>query len=208
MKLLIATHNPGKFQEIAAGLSGIPIKLVSLRDLGIRDEVEETGKTHEENAFLKASYFGGKTGLSVLAEDSGVYVDAFPGELGVETRRFRGLHSADDKTWVETFLYAMESVPDRKRGAKFVCYACLLWQGEPLYFSGETHGKITKKLEAPLSPGIPLSSCFKPDGFSKVYANLEVEEKNQISHRGKAIAKARQFLIAQLSAKQPRFYTS
>lgn len=197
--LLVATHNPGKFGEIREVLEELPLKILSLNDLQIFDEVEETGATHEENALLKAQYFYNLTKLTTLGEDAGIYVDAFPGELGVQTRRFRDLHSASDEEWVKFFLKEMENVPDGKRGARFVCHAVLMFRGEPFYFKGETHGVMTRKLEAPIRPGIPLSSCFKPDGCDKVYAALTVEEKNRISHRGKAIVSVGDFLRPYLS---------
>ncbi len=193
-KLLIATHNPGKFHEITEILEELPLKLVSLNDLGIFDDVEETGETHEENALLKASYFYNIAKLPTLAEDSGIYVDAFPGELGVKTRRFRELHAASDEKWVQYFLKEMEAIPDGERGAQFVCHAVLMLDDEPFYFHGETSGVITRSLEAPIIPGIPISSCFRPNGFDKVYAFLTTEEKNNVSHRGKAMAGVRDFL--------------
>ena len=185
--LLIATKNPGKFAEISEVLGSLPIKLLSLKDLNLKDEVEEHGLTHEENAILKAQYFFEKTGLPTLGEDSGIHVDAFPGELGVQTRRWGGLEKATDEGWIAYFLEQMQKVPDDKRGAKFVCFAALILGRKnkfaiapfetPSIFSGETRGIITKNLEAPLKHGIPISSCFKPEGFYKVYAALTVEEK-------------------------------
>lgn len=194
MNLLIATKNPGKFSEIQEVLGALPLKLISLRELGIEDEVEETGKTHEENAILKAKYFFEKTGLPTLGEDSGIYVDAFPGELGVQTRRWENLHHASDAQWVEYFLKKMAPLPPEKRGAKFVCFAALVWRGDTRIFSGETRGMITQTLEAPIKAGIPISSCFCPEGFKKVYAALTVEEKNGVSHRGKAMHEVLTFL--------------
>lgn len=195
-QLLVATRNPGKFSEISEVLGTLPLKLLSLRDLGEMKDIEETGKTHEENAILKARYFFEKTGLPTLGEDSGIYVDAFPGELGVQTRRWENLHHATDKEWIEYFLKKMENIPPKKRGAKFVCFAALILPQDqkPHIFSGETHGIITKTLEAPLRDGIPISSCFRPQGFHKVYAALSIEEKNRVSHRGKAMHAAKKFL--------------
>lgn len=198
MKLLVATKNPGKFSEIAEVLGSLTVELLSLRDLGLNDEVEEHGDTHESNAVLKARFFYKKTNLPTLGEDSGIYVDAFPGELGVATRRWEGLHHATDKEWVEYFLKKMEEVPAEKRTAKFVCVAALIFDNtsfeKPHIFSGETHGVITPQLEAPLKTGIPISSCFRPVGCQKVYAALSVEEKNRVSHRGKAMRKLFEFL--------------
>ena len=203
MELLIATKNPGKFREICETLHSLPISLVSLADIGLNDEVEERGKSHKENAVLKARYFFEKTKLPTLGEDSGIHVDAFPGELGVQTRRWGGLGKASDEEWIKFFLKKMENLAPEKRGAKFVCFAALIFGREgdasaetPAIFSGETRGIITKTLEAPLKHGIPISSCFKPEGFDKVYAALTVEEKNRVSHRGKAVHQVRDFLMS------------
>ncbi len=201
--LLIATKNPGKFSEISEVLGGLQIKLLSLADMGLQDEVEEHGVTHEENAILKARYFFKKTGLPTLGEDSGIYVDAFPDALGVQTRRWGGLDKATDEEWIKYFLEQMKDVPDEKRGAKFVCFAALIFDKasakKPAIFSGETRGIITKNLEAPLKHGIPISSCFKPEGFDKVYAALTAEEKNRVSHRGKAMYAVKNFLTTILT---------
>lgn len=196
--LLIATKNPGKFQEISEVLRVLPLRLVSLADFGISDDVIETGQTHGENAALKARFYFEKTSLPTLAEDSGIYVDAFPGELGVQTRRWEGLHHATDKEWIEYFLERMVPVSEEKRGAKFVCHAALIFTADdfaqPKIFIGETRGVITKNLEAPLKEGIPISSCFRPEGFLKVYAALSIAEKNRVSHRGKAMHAVVEFL--------------
>jgi XTP/dITP diphosphohydrolase len=211
MKILIATKNPGKAFEINEILHNMGVELITLSDLGVDDEVEEHGDTHEKNAFLKAQYFFEKTGLPTLGEDSGVYVDAFPGELGVKTRRFRDMHAATDEEWIEHFMAEMDGVPDSRRTARFVSVACFVdavdvsaevdaayggngTGGEPRYFRGECPGFITHKLEAPLKAGIPLSSCFRPEGLDKVYSALTPEEKSQIGHRGRAMVQFRKFL--------------
>ena len=198
MKLLIATKNAGKFMEISEVLGELPIELVSLADLAIEEDVEETGLTHEENALLKARFFHEKTGLPTLGEDSGIYVDAFPEELGVHTRRWKGMGGATDDEWVIFFLKEMEDVEEDKRGAKFVCFSALIIDDGEHVFSGETEGAITKTLEAPLIPGIPLSSCFKHKGADRVYAALTTDEKNKASHRGKAMKQLRAFLMERI----------
>ncbi len=207
MRILIATHNKGKLSEILEVLGDLPHEFVSLSDLGISEDVEETGTTHEENAIIKAKFFHEKTGLPTIAEDSGIYVDAFPGDFGVYTRRWKGLHEATDEQWITHFLSEISKISPEKRTAKFICCAAFipLKSSEHVvnshedekniasnYYAnilvrGETFGRITDSLLAPLKPGIPISSCFIPDGFEKVYAALSVEEKNKISHRGKAM---------------------
>ncbi len=193
--LLIATGNLGKFGEIAAILENLPFELKSLADLPKAEQVEENGTTHDENARLKALYFFEETGFMTLGEDSGLEVDALHGELGLHTRRFGAGHEASDDEWLEHFLERMEDVPEAERAARFVCSACLILEdGTEHLFHGTAEGAITHEPEATLLPGLPLSSVFKPNGFDRVYAALTKKEKAQISHRGLAVGKVRDFL--------------
>lgn len=212
--LLIATTNLGKFKEIFEILGKLDVsngghfRVISLRDLCDSDEsfgtedrsfqmsdfygLIENGETFSENAIKKAKFYHEKTGLLTVSEDSGITVSALDGELGVKTRRWGAGENATDEGWIEFFMKRMSS--EKNRDAKFVCSACVCGKkddGEEFceVFDGETSGKITEKLEVPILKGLPLSSCFLPDGFEKVYAALSPEEKNAISHRGKAISK-------------------
>lgn len=193
--LLIGTSNPGKFREITEILSGLPLKFVMPRDLKIKDVPHESGSNYGENAKIKARFFHKKTGLNVLAEDSGIEVDHFQGELGHQTRRWGKGASASDKRWLEHFLKSMHSVPDPKRTARFCCCAALIWNNRLHIFNAACRGRITHKPEAPILKGLPLSSCFRPTGSRKVYAALKTAEKNAISHRGKAMSKVKKFLV-------------
>lgn len=198
-KLLIATRNPGKFREISEVFDGSKFELVFLGDMDVCEEgFFEDGETFLENAYKKAKFFHDKTGLLTLAEDSGIMVDALYGELGVKTRRWGAGERASDEEWIEYFLRRMSDVPAEKRSAKFVCNACVLDEknGVLEYFEGETKGFISEKLLAPILTGLPLSSCFVPEGMNKAYAEISAEEKNKISHRGKAIFKAREWMEA------------
>ncbi len=197
-ELLVATKNPGKFKEIGEALEGVDFKLVFLGDVLVDDgDFVEDGETFEENAKKKARYycekFSGRFEF-VLGEDSGIIIDALVGELGVKTRRWGAGEKASDQEWIEYFLKRMECVPEKERGAEFICCVCLIVGGEERVFRGETDGVITHKLEVPIVAGIPLSSCFRPDGFGVVYAALDVGQKNKISHRGKALAPLKEYL--------------
>jgi len=199
MQLLIATTNRGKFKEISAVLKDLPIELIFAGDLKINLDFQEEGKTYEENALIKAEHFHKLTSLPCLADDSGIEVEALKGELGLKTRRWGAGEKANDKEWVEYFLKRMEKFPAKKdRQAKFISYMAVVGFGAPQVFSGEARGIITKTLEAPIKEGIPLSSCFQPDGYAKVYSALTEEEKNKISHRGQALKKVKEFLLAQI----------
>jgi XTP/dITP diphosphohydrolase len=192
--LLIATKNPGKYGEILEVLGDLPFKFLFLKDLNVEDsDFVEDGETFEDNSYKKAKYFFDKTGYTTLGEDSGILVDAFPGELGVKTRRWgAGEHASDDE-WIDHFMIKMGAAENRK--ARFVSNICFFDGENKKHFQGETEGVITEKLLADIVPGIPISSCFIPAGSEKVYASLSIDEKNQISHRGKA-ARALNFFLS------------
>lgn len=192
-ELLIATFNPGKFHEITEILNGLSLKVLFLGDLKITDkDFTEDGKTFKENAYKKAKYFFDKTKIMTLAEDSGILVEALKDELGVKTRRWGAGEKASDQEWIDYFMKRMDG--EKNKTAKFICSAYLIGDGIEKNFEGETDGVITEKIMAPLLPGLPLSSCFLPDGHDKVYAALTAVEKNEISHRGKAMKQIKNYL--------------
>jgi XTP/dITP diphosphohydrolase len=194
-KILIATHNFGKYKElmeVLAPLSGI--KFVSLNDEKIEEDVEENGETYEENAIIKAEFFGRKSGLPTIADDSGIHVDALNGELGVKTRRWGAGYEASDKEWLDYFLQRMSNEENRR--AEFISVAAFYRPGEEtLTFRGECVGQILDKPQVELEQGIPLSAVFLPDGKDKVFSALTKHEKNEISHRGKAIKQCHDYLL-------------
>lgn len=193
-KILIATRNTGKFRELMEVLAPLPFKFVSLNDEKIEGDVEEDGGTYEANAILKAEVFGRKANLPTIADDSGIVVDVLKNELGVHTRRWGAGKDADDATWLTFFLNRMEKEADRR--AEFVSVVALYWPGEPpVTFRGECRGQILKEPQVKPEPGIPLSSVFLPDRKNKVFSALDKHEKNQISHRGKAIKKCAEYLL-------------
>ncbi len=176
-------------------LDGLQIEILTLKDFPeIKEEPEESGETFEDNALIKAKFYFEKTGIPTISEDSGILVDALPGELGVKTRRWGAGAKASDQEWVEYFLKRMEEFQDEKRGAKFVSYVALVSDDMEKIFNGECLGQITKTLEAPIKEGIPLSSCFRPNGYDRVYSALGLEEKMEVSHRGRAAKLLREFL--------------
>lgn len=201
MKFLIATGNIGKFGEIKAALNGLDYEFLSLKDLGDGvGQVEEDGETHQENALKKARHFFKEIGFMTLGEDSGLEVDALKGELGLHTRRFGAGEKATDEEWLEVFLERMKDIPEGERGARFVCHAALVLEnGEEKFFCGTAEGTITRAPEAPILPGLPLSSVFKPNGFDRVYAGLTKDEKAQISHRGLAVGQVKEFLLSRVN---------
>lgn len=174
----------------------VPCEVVSSADLELNNNVVEDGETYKLNALKKVEHYQRQTGFMTLAEDSGIVVDALAGELGVKTRRWGAGEHATDEVWIDYFLERLEEVPDAERTARFICCAALMdEQGQVQYFVGETEGVITRDLQAPIYKGLPISSCFIPTGFDKVYAALSVEEKNRVSHRGKAMHEVRDALL-------------
>jgi len=204
MKILIATNNHGKFREISKILCDSEITLLSLSDLSLeKEKVEEDGKTFAENARKKALYFAQKSKLLTLAEDSGIIVDALSGELGIKTRRWGAGEKVTDEEWITYFLQRLENVPVEKRTAKFVCFACLVdGTGKILQeVDWESHGKITQELQAPIIPGLPISSCFIPEKADKVFAAMSSAEKAQFSHRGGAMKLMKTYLLEKFCSK-------
>lgn len=198
-KLLIATTNIGKFGEIREVIGDLGFELYHLHFEGFAsamsaDDFDETGDTFEENAEQKAVHYHELFGFPTIGEDSGIIVDALSGELGVKTRRWGAGANATDEEWIEHFMKIMKD--EKVRTARFVCCAAFIdGPGEVVLFRGETEGEITQELEAPLVPGIPLSSCFRPKGCNKVYSALNENEKNQLSHRGKAFHELKNHLL-------------
>lgn len=194
-KILIATHNFGKYKElmeVLAPLSGV--KFVSLNDEKVEEDIEEKGKTYEQNAILKAVHFGQFTGLPSIADDSGIVVDALKGELGVHTRRWGAGPDANDEEWLNHFLHRLAF--EESRQAEFISVVALYRPGEEvLTFRGECKGVILDKPQVELEHGIPLSAVFLPEGKDKVFSALSKHEKNEISHRGKAIRQCHDYLL-------------
>jgi len=175
-------------------LEDLPFKFVSLNDEHIKEDVEENGNTYEENAIIKAEFFGRLTGLPTIADDSGIIVNAFDGELGVKTRRWGAGATANDEEWLNFFLHRMAFEENRK--AEFISAVAFYRPNEEtLTFRGECKGTILSEPQVDLEPGIPLSAVFLPEGKNKVFSALSKNEKNAISHRGKAIRQCCNYLM-------------
>ncbi len=192
MKLLIATHNRGKLREYQEIFDDLPLELVTLNDVGILGDVEETGATFEENARLKAAAFAQQSGLLTLADDSGLEVDALNGEPGVYSKRYAGDHKSD----AERNAYLLEklrAVPQAQRAARFRCVIVLMnAQGEEWVTDGTCEGEIA--FEARGTNGFGYDPIFIVGDTGKHLAKFSSEEKNKISHRGRAAIHAREIL--------------
>ena len=201
-RLLVATGNPGKLREYAELLRDAPFTLVSLKDVGITQEVPETGDTFHENAWLKASGYAEMSGMLTLADDSGLEVDALLGEPGVLSARYGGDACAYDTDRVALLLRNMENVPWPRRTARFRCVINIArpssnGNGQPeLLVSavGSVAGMVQYVPEG--DDGFGYDPVFHLPSFGKTVAQLSLEDKNRISHRGNAAARAMARLCA------------
>jgi len=195
MKLILATNNKNKLREIREMLAGMEIEVVSQSEAGIQLDVDETGTTFAENAQLKAEAIfaeAKKQNLPccVLADDSGLSVDALNGEPGVYSHRWAGENATDADRCIK-LLDAMKQVPDGQRSAHFACVMCLISQdGTVNNFEGRVEGSIMR--EARGENGFGYDPVFEYQGRS--FAEIPAEEKNAVSHRHNALVQVVAYL--------------
>ncbi|MCB1680511.1 MAG: RdgB/HAM1 family non-canonical purine NTP pyrophosphatase [Rhodospirillales bacterium] len=190
-RLLVATHNPGKAREIRDLLGPYVGSVITSGELGLA-EPEETGRTFEENAVLKARSASAESGMVALADDSGLSVSALNGDPGIYSARWAGPE--------KDFTRAMEKIHRllgdcEDRSASFICVLALAWPDGPVRtFEGRVNGTI---VWPPCGEkGFGYDPVFVPDGYSRTFAEMEPADKHRISHRAKAFEK----LLAVLSA--------
>ncbi len=187
-KLLIATRNSGKLRELIELLGDVDRELVSLNDLDIHQEVEETGRTFEENATLKAKTYCELTGITTLADDSGLEVDALNGEPGVRSARYTG-PDATDAERVEFLLDKLDRADHDTRTARFRCVIAIAEPGlRSTTHSGSCEGRIARRPRGDNGFGYDPIFLFPEIGLTM--AELSAEQKNRISHRAEAARKA------------------
>jgi XTP/dITP diphosphohydrolase len=192
VKLLLATNNQGKVREYKSLFSDLPYEVVTLAEQGITVEVEEAGSSLEENARLKATTIVAQSHLLTLADDSGLEVDALGGEPGPLSHRYAG-EGASDADRVNYLLSRLKGVPRVERTARFRCVIALaLPGGEVEFCRGECPGIIT--LEPYGEQGFGYDPIFYLPQLGKTMAELSLEEKNRVSHRGQAARNAYQVL--------------
>ena len=186
MKFIIATNNKKKLKELSAILGRLGVEAVSLAEAGIESDVEETGKTFEENSRLKAVAAMEIANLPAIADDSGLEVDALGGEPGIYSARYGGDLCADDKERYEYLLKNMENVPDGKRSARFVSViTCTFPDGREVVARGEIEGEI---LRAPSGEGgFGYDPIFFVPEENMTTAEMSAERKYEISHRAKSL---------------------
>ena len=191
-KIIIATNNQHKTVEIRSILKeNNKIKILSLKDFGIKADINEDGKTLEENALIKAAYVYKLLGIPALADDTGLFVDALNGEPGVYSARYAG----EDATYEDNckkLTSHLENIPEDKRTAEFVSVICLyINEKDHYFFKGTCKGKIIN--EGKGTNGFGYDPIFAPEDSEKTFAELNDSEKNKISHRALALKKFKTF---------------
>ena len=186
MKVVLASKNRHKLEEISKITEKFDMELVLQSELGVDIDVEETGTTFEENSFIKAEAVMKATGLPALADDSGIAVDALNGEPGIYSARYGFDESLDDWGRLLLLLKNTEHVPDGERQAQFVCVITMVTpDGQTIQARGEIHGELTR--EARGENGFGYDPIFYYPPLGRTTAELSPEEKNEVSHRGNAL---------------------
>lgn len=187
MEMVIATNNAGKLNEIQAMLPDV--HLHTMRSIGFTDDIPEPYETFEQNALTKAQTVHAFCGQPVMADDSGICIEALNGRPGVFSARYAG-GQATDRENTQKALDELRGEANRK--AYYKAVICLIWQEQSYFFEGICHGRIT---EAPVGDGgFGYDPIFIPDGYEETFAQLPLPVKNGLSHRGQAIQKMVAFL--------------
>ena len=187
-KIVFATNNAHKVSEFRSYFEqmGVEAEIVTIKEIGFTGEIVEDADSFEGNAYIKAKTLCDYTGLISVADDSGLMVDALDGEPGVYSARYAGENATDaennEKLWAE-----LEKHPEKSKKARFVCSICVCRpDGETLYVSGESEGEIIDEYRGEGRFGYDPIFYYPP--FNKTFAEMTSEEKNSISHRGRALA--------------------
>lgn len=188
MKIVFATNNAHKLREVQQTV-GDKFEIVSLRECGVVEDIPENEPTLEGNALAKARYIYSRTGLSCFADDTGLEVDALGGEPGVRSARY-ATDGHDDEANKRLLLERMAG--KENRGAQFRTAMALILDGEEYLFEGVVRGEILTQECG--NGGFGYDPLFAPEGRSESFAEMSAEEKNAISHRGRAVRKLAEFL--------------
>ena len=188
MKIIFASNNKNKVQEIQ---NQVPksIEIVTLEEIGCTEDIAETGSTLEENAIIKANYITEKYGLPCFADDTGLEIDALNGEPGVYSARYAGEDKNADKN-MDLVLQKLHNITNRK--ALFKTVIALNINNEQHLFTGIVEGEIRKEKTG--TNGFGYDPIFEPENLGKTFAEMTLEEKNKLSHRGRAVEKLIDFL--------------
>ena len=203
-KLLIATTNKGKIKELTEFLSDLPVQLLSLKDAGITEDVEEKGQTYEENSQAKALFYSKKTGIPAVADDGGLEISALGGSPGIYSRRWLGFEATDEEL-ISHLSKITKDIPDNMRDAYFRTVISLaLPDGKAWSVSGEVKGILAKKPMQNILKGYPYRSFFFLPEIKKYYHENELTEEEQklYNHRYKAIQKLKPIILKNLKSQK------
>ena len=187
-EIIFSTHNSHKLEEVRQMLSGI-MKVTGLNELGLTEDIPENATTLEGNARLKMNFLYDKFGKNCFADDTGLEVEALGGNPGVYSARYAG-EPADSERNIDLLLKNLENTTNRK--ARFRTVIALKLNGEEYLFEGIVEGEILRERQG--EKGFGYDSVFRPEGLDRSFAEMSSEEKNQISHRGRAVRKLVEFL--------------
>ena len=200
--ILIATHNPAKLKELSTNLKKIidqKVKIISLKDINITSEPEETGKDFAENSLLKAKYYAKKSGLPTIADDGGIEIDVFGGEPGVNSKRWLG-YDASDAEIIDYLLGKINQFEMEKRTAHLK--TCITFYDPKtdsyLQETEQIDGKIADKITTNFAKGFPYRALFIVDKYQKYYDEMTEEEHHDVNHRIKALKRLEEKILKNL----------
>ena len=199
MKVVIATHNKDKLKELKKGLIDLNVEIIDLSSFPDIGEIVEDGKTLKENALIKAKCVYQKTGIPTIADDTGLEVDFLDGKPGVYTARFAG-ENCSYMDNVNKMLKVMKNVEDHKRTAIFKTVIAFVDSKTELFSEGEVKGLISKKIKG--LAGFGYDPIFYVQEERKTFAEMTIEKKNIISHRGRAINNFKPVLSSYIKKQQ------
>jgi len=196
-KLLIATHNQGKFKDFKEALKTYNFDIVSLRDLNITQEVEEDGETFEDNSLKKARFYAHLSGMLTLADDGGLEIAALNNLPGVHTRRWHGEERLTDEQLVEKILLELNGKHGQERRARLRAVITIFnpETNDIISTEAKIEGEIVEELTTKIDPGLPVRSIFYVPDTGKVYAEFDKVDKEKFNHRKLAIQNLRTELI-------------
>lgn len=192
MKTIFATTNKGKLKEMKEILTEVNLEIIDIEQAGIESDIEEDGETFRQNALKKARVVYEQTKLPAIADDSGLCINSLEGAPGIKTARWAG----ENASGIDLVNYTLEKMKNiKERSAFFKTVAVFIDEnGVERTFTGEIHGKIAETPKGKLNPKLPYDVIFIPEEKNKTFAQVSSEEKNGVSHRGKAFKNLKEFL--------------
>lgn len=191
MKLIFATHNPGKVIEMRKLLADLDFDVMSADEAGVTEDVVEDGKTFEENSLKKARFVAQKSGEWAVADDTGICIESLDNQPGIRSARWAG-EGVTDQQLID---FTLAQITSENRRAYFEsCISLVAPDGREFTFIGKLHGRVALEPTGIPRPKLPYDQIFIPEGQDRTFAEMSLEEKNSLSHRGIAFRKLKEFL--------------